>query len=101
MKANGSITEETRRKSFNELFPDISKRQKKIIKILRIYGECTASDIAGIMYLDGLVPFPARNFAQPRLTELCNLGFVEAFKKKRDFVTGRTVAVYRLKEEVK
>ena len=95
------ITHETRRESYELICKDLPKRKKKIIQILRFHRFMTASDIAGQLYIENLIPYPARNFVQPRLTELCNDGIVEVFYKKRDFFTGRTVAVYRIKEEIK
>lgn len=60
--------------------------------MLREYNEgLTAREIANKLgYIE-------RNATAPRLTELCGMGKVEAIAKRRDEITGKTVAVYALK----
>ena len=84
-----SITKETRRESFENL--DSATIKKCIVEMLRDGSEHTARELAVMMYGKA-----DRQAVAPRLTELAAEGIVEAVSKKRDIVTGRTVAVYRL-----
>ena len=83
------ITEETRRESYERL--DSATIKKCIVEILRDGAEYTAREVAMKMYGKA-----DRQAVAPRLTELAAEGIVEAVDKKRDIVTGRKVAVYRL-----
>lgn len=83
-----SITEETRRESYEEL--DAATIKNHILEILEDGAEYTAREIALRMYGK-----PDRQAVAPRLTELSKEGLIEAVRKKRDLVTGRTVAVFR------
>ena len=87
-----SITEETRRESYESL--DSATIRKCIVEILKDNSERTAREIALMIYGK-----PDRQAVAPRLTELAADGIVEAVSKKRDRLTGRTVAVYRLVEK--
>lgn len=84
-----SITKETRRASFESL-EDKDTLKKAITAILKD-GNFTAREIALKMYGK-----PDRQAVAPRLTELAAEGKIEAYSKRRDIVTGRLVAVYRL-----
>ena len=84
-----SITEETRRESYEALDSDTIK--KCIVEILKDGSEYTAREIAVRMYGK-----PDRQAVAPRLTELAAEGKVKAVSKKRDTVTGRKVAVYKV-----
>ena len=77
---------------------DREKRYAQIIEILGKYREASAKQIAVIMHAKGLIPTSERNFAAPRLTELCKRGIVEPCGKKKCIYTGKTVAAYRLRE---
>lgn len=95
------ITEETRRESFEAL--DAATVNRHIIDILGGIlpeeGETegmTAREIAEEMYKRHYIPYPVRQAAAPRLTELVAAGVVEVTGKKLDEQTDRKVAVYRL-----
>lgn len=79
---------------------DKKKRYKQIIKILKENPKgLTAKEIACVMYSNGLIPTRERNFTAPRLTELSYKGVVEPVGKKKCTFTGKTVAVYKLREK--
>ena len=79
---------------------DKQKRYKQIIEILMENPKgLTAKEIACVMYSNGLIPTRERNFTAPRLTELSYKGVVEPIGKKKCTFTGKTVAVYRLRED--
>lgn len=64
--------------------------------ILTILGDesLTARDIAyGLGFRD-------LNAVKPRLTEMLQAGMIETVGKSKDFITGRSVAVYRRKDDV-
>lgn len=84
------ITEKTRNESLKTI--DKQNRYNEILNMLREYNEGpTAREIANKLgYIE-------RNATAPRLTELCGMGKVEAIAKRRDEITGKTVAVYALK----
>lgn len=84
-----SITEETRRESYENL--DSATIKKCIVEMLKDGSERTAREIGMMMYGKA-----DRQAVAPRLTELATEGIVEAVDKKKDIYTGRTVAVYRL-----
>jgi len=77
---------------------DKKKRYKQIIEILQGGKEMTAKEIAVEMCKRGYIPTSERNFTAPRLTELSKNGVVEPVGKQRCTYTGKTVAVYKLRE---
>ena len=96
----GTITSfETRKESYDKV--DKQKRYSQIKEILTDWGELTAKQIAVIMYRKGYAPTPERNYSSPRLTELCISGEVEVIGKIKCEFTGKTVSVYKLREENK
>ena len=74
-------------------------RYKQIIEILTGGKEMTAKEIAVEMCNRGYIPTSERNFTAPRLTELSQKGIVEPVGKQKCTYTGKTVAVYALREE--
>lgn len=89
-----SITEENRRESYFAILPTLTFRQRTVLRILRECGDLTAQEIAGEIHRRGITPTDERNFAAPRLTELCDLGAVKAVGKKICGKTGRNVTVW-------
>ena len=87
------ITEETRAESYR-LVPK-QERYKQIIECLK-ERPMTAHEVALRMCQKGYVPYADRNYAHPRLTELCQRGIVEVVGKKTDHWTNRPVAVYAM-----
>jgi len=47
----------------------------------------------------GYIPTSERNFTAPRLTEMSQNGIVEPYATKKCEYTGKTVSVYRLRQE--
>lgn len=93
----GEITSiETRKESYEKV--DKQKRYSQIKDILKSYGELTAKQIAILMFKKGFIPTSERNFSSPRLTELCISGDVEVIGKTKCEFTGKTVSVYKLRE---
>lgn len=76
---------------------DKAKRYRQIIECLKERPTMTAKEIAVAMMKKGYIPTSERNFAAPRLTELHDLGVVEAIGKTTCQYTGRKVAVYSLR----
>lgn len=64
-----TITQETRRESFDLTIPHISNRKEIILSYLQ-NESLTASEIADRLKQDGVIKFSHRSFAAPRLTEL-------------------------------
>lgn len=89
------ITFETRHDSEERV--DKNKRYAQIIECLK-ERPMTAKEIAVRMCEKGEIPTAERNYTAPRLTEMSINGTVEPFMKKTCTYTGRTVAVYRLRE---
>jgi len=89
-----SITAQTRRESYYAVLQSLNGRQKNVLEILRDYGDCTAQEVAAILYLRKLAHTDERNAAAPRLTELADMGFVQAVDKKVCGKTGRRVTVW-------
>lgn len=93
----GKLTTFDTRAAANEEV-DRSKRYREIIDVLQ-GKELTAKEIAHILWHKKLIPTPERNFTAPRLTELSQRGIVEPIGKKKCAWTGRTVAVYKLRDQ--
>lgn len=93
-----NITKETRKESFEKL--KLKKKSKLIYENLED-GEYTARELAIKMHNtfdeDGkrLLRTAERQETAPRLTELVELGLIEATKKKYDEISGCNVAVYK------
>lgn len=88
-------TLETRSEAYEVV--DKTKRYKQIIEILK-GKQLTAKQIAVEMCKRGYIPTTERNYAAPRLTELSQKGIVEPIGKERCVYTGKTVAVYKLRD---
>lgn len=82
---NSNITKQTRQEAY------VVRPATRAVEILKVLGdrEMTAREIA---YELG---FTDLNAVKPRLTELKDLGLVEAVGKKLDHITKRSVAVWR------
>lgn len=93
------ITLETRAEAHEKV--DKKKRYAQIKKILKgCPSGLTAKEIAVLMASNGWIPNSDRNFAAPRLTEMCESGQVEPIGKKLCEFTGRKVTVYTLRNVV-
>lgn len=77
---------------------DRETRYKQILEVLQ-GKELTAKEIAVEMQRRGEIPTSERNFTAPRLTELSHNGVVEPIGKKKCQYTGKTVAVYAIREQ--
>lgn len=98
MRLPGEITTfSTRHDSHEEMLPKKQKRYKQILECFRDHPQMTAKECAVAMYEKGYVKTTERNNAAPRLTELEDIGIIEAIGKKKCSYTGKTVAVYRLR----
>lgn len=91
-----NTTLETREDSYESV--DKQRRYREILECLK-GGRMTAKEIAVEMNFRGYIPSTERNFTAPRLTELCKKGIVEVVGKKKCQYTGKTVAVYDVRNE--
>lgn len=73
-------------------------RYKQIIECLKENGDMTAKECAVLMMHKGYIPTSERNFTAPRMTEMTEKGIIEPIGKKKCTYTGRTVAIYALRE---
>lgn len=92
------ITKATRRKSYFEILASCAPRQKLILDTLRLHGAATANEITQCLVMEGKLSEFSRNFVQPRLNELIEMGLVEVVEKRRDGRYGKTCAVYAIKD---
>ena len=76
---------------------DRNKRYRQIIECLEEVGDMSAREVASLMCLKGYTPTPERNYASPRLFELCEMGVVEQKGKKKCKITNRCVTVFGLR----
>ena len=90
-----SITDETRRESYEAVRPTAQRRRDAILEILE-EGDMTANEIAEALHKNGHTPHCERNFAAPRLTELKGEGKVNVVGKRVCEKTGRNLAVWSL-----
>lgn len=96
-RAGQNPTFETRGES--ELSVNKKMRYMQILEILADGKEMTAKEIAVEMCDRKYIPTSERNFAAPRLTELCIKGIVEPIGKKKCQWTNKMVAVYKIREK--
>lgn len=92
------ITRETRQLSFEDINKNKRKRYEQILEILK-GKEMTAKGIAVEMYNREFTDSKDRSYSHPRLTELVDMGYVEAVGKKICQYTNKKVAIYKIKEE--
>ena len=96
-RMNGEMTTlETRSEAETKV--DKQKRYSQIMECLKECGNLTAKECAVIMMQKGYIPTSERNFTAPRLTEMSKSGRVEPIGKKVCSYTGKTVAVYAIRE---
>ena len=93
-KAGEHTTLETRRESHESI-----DKQKRYSEILECIGsnKMTAKEAAVEMFHRGYTTSSERNFTAPRLTEMCQKGLVEVVGKKKCQYTGKTVAIYEVR----
>ncbi|MDR0951402.1 MAG: DNA gyrase [Oscillospiraceae bacterium] len=89
-----SIPKETRLESYEAVRPTINSRQEIVLSILSECGNMTAQEIANELCRRGITPTNERNFAAPRLTELCEVGLVKPVGKKMNTKTRRNITVW-------
>jgi len=89
------ITRETRSESNEKVNRQV--RYKQILECLQDQP-MTAKQVAVMMMNKGYIPTSERNFTAPRLTEMSESGLVEPVGKVKCEYTGRTVAVYAIRE---
>ena len=92
------IPKETRRQSYTAAKLGAAARRRVIMKILTEKGGMTAREVAAELHRRGVTPTDERNYAAPRLTELCRAGKVKAIGKKLCALSGRNVAVWAVRE---
>lgn len=90
------ITKETRRASYEAVLPKRKKRSQQVLDILG-NRSMTVSEITTELLKAGAIPCYNRNYAAPRLTELKQMGLVEACGRRKSIHTGDTEAVWRRK----
>lgn len=76
-------------------------KNKRYMQILDVLGDkvMTAKEIANEMYKRNMIPTNERNFVSPRATEMLYDGRLEIVGKKKCEWTGKTVSVYKRREE--
>lgn len=92
-----TITAQTRQMSFTDIQDKTNKRYIQILN--RLDEPKTAKELAVELHELGFIPSSERNYTAPRLTELEQIGLVEAIDKKKCSYTGKMVAVYRLTQK--
>lgn len=98
-----TISNQTRKESLKKL--DVNRKRKLIYENLE-NGEYTAKELAKKMYNtidkngERLLETEARQETAPRLTELEQMGLIEAVGKRYDKRSGRKVTIYRKVKEV-
>ena len=91
------VTQETRRESYETIKPNAAARRRVILEILTENNKgMTAREIAGELHRRGITPTDERNYAAPRLMELCQAGRIRAAGKKPCPQSQRNVAVWRV-----
>lgn len=100
LRLPGEITTfETRHDSHEDMLHKKQRRYKQVVECLREKGDLTAKECAVALYQKGYVQTIDRNEAAPRLSELEEIGVVEAKGKKPCSFTGKMVTIYTLRDK--
>lgn len=95
------ITKETRRKSYKEILETLGNRQAQVFTELLCFPKgVTASELANEMHSIGFFRTSDRNNVHPRLNEMVDMEVVEIIGKRQCTITNKTVAVYKVADEV-
>ena len=96
------ITKQTKRKSYKEILESLGTRQSQVFTALLLHRNgITASELANSMHRQGFFRNSDRNNVHPRLNEMVEMGVVEIIGKRQCRITGKTVAIYKVKEAVR
>ena len=94
------VTQETRRESYETVKHDAAARRRVILEILtENENGMTAKEIAEELHKRCITPTDERNFAAPRLTELCQAGKIKTAGKKPCPHSGRNVAIWAVRKK--
>lgn len=95
------ITHETRGISFKDILKSLGTRQSQVFTELICYPQgVTASELAYHMHKIGFFRTSDRNNVHPRLNEMVEMDIVEIIGKRQCSITNKTVAVYKVTNEV-
>ncbi|HLI45935.1 MAG TPA: hypothetical protein VKU94_01935 [Geobacterales bacterium] len=95
------ITKETRRMSYDNILKNLGTRQSQVFTELLCFPQgITASELANEMHKIGFFRTPDRNNVHPRLNEMVEMNIVEVIGKRQCAITNKTVAVYKVKDDV-
>lgn len=88
-----SNTRTTRRQSYDAVLP---KREKRCRLILETLGsrEMTASEITEDLVAAGRIPYFNRNYVDPRLTEMKQMGILKTVGRRKATRSDATEAVW-------
>jgi hypothetical protein len=92
------ILKETRMDSYKGI-QEVSKTRQELCidMITKLGGKATANEITMELYLGGHILSYDTNYAKPRLHELLENEVVEVIGKKKDSISGRSCAIYTIK----
>jgi hypothetical protein len=95
------ITKETKRKSYKEVLKTLGTRQSQVFTELLCFPQgVTASELANEMHKIGFFRTSDRNNVHPRLNEMVEMEIVEIIGKRQCSITNKTVAVYKVTDDV-
>jgi hypothetical protein len=95
------ITKETKRKSYKEVLKTLGTRQSQVFTELLCFPQgVTASELANEMHNIGFFRTSDRNNVHPRLNEMVEMEIVEIIGKRQCSITNKTVAVYKVTDDV-
>ena len=99
--AKTQVTKETRRESYENVRKNLGERQKQCFDgIVRMGGNATSNELARHLLAKGTIPYYNTNYTNPRLIELSELGLLEVVGKRKDAITNKNVAIYKVKEQM-
>lgn len=95
------ITKQTRRMSYEDILKNLGTRQLQVFTELLCFSQgVTASELSNEMHKIGFFRTPDRNNVHPRLNEMVEMNIVEIIGKRQCSITNKTVAVYKVTNEV-
>ena len=93
-----SITRATRRQSYDAILPKRGKRCRLILETLGC-RQMTASEITEELVTAGKIPYFNRNYVDPRLTELKEIGVLKTVGRRKATRSDATESVWARVQE--
>lgn len=89
-----NTTKEIRKENYEKVLPKINERRRLVLETLG-NKQMTVSEITDELVSAGKIPYFNRNYVAPRLTELKDMGLVEACGRRTSTHSQATESVWQ------